>query len=147
MLLLGSSIQKLDDKNRLRLPAKFREQMGDKYILTQFAGGCIAVYSEEHGSKLIEQIVATESLSPEKSEVLRQFTSTSATAEGDAQGRFMLPQSLIDFADIKKDIVVVGSISKVEIWSAERWQQRQGKVDNSVQGFDETMKRLNEILS
>ena len=147
MLLLGTSQQKLDDKNRIRLPAKFREQMGDQYVLTQFAGGCIAVYSLAEGSKLIDQIVSCESLSPESAEIVRQFTATSAMVDGDSQGRFMLPDNLVQFANITKDVVVVGSISKAEIWSLERWQERHSKVDNSVAGFNETLKKLNELLS
>ncbi|MBQ2723934.1 MAG: hypothetical protein IJF72_04755 [Clostridia bacterium] len=147
MLLLGTSQQKLDDKNRIRLPAKFREQMGDKYILTQFAGGCIAVYSLAEGSKLIDQIVSVESFDPVKADIIREFTETAAMVDGDSQGRFMLTDDLIKFAKIQKDIVIVGSISKAEIWSLEVWEERHQKVNRTAVGFDETLKKLNELLS
>ncbi len=145
MLLLGLFELKLDDKNRIRLPAKFREQLGNKYVVTPFGGGCLAVYRQEDGQKMLEEIVSKGLHNPDKNETIRQFASFSATAESDSQGRFMLPDLLVKYADLKKDIVIVGSISKVEVWSAERWAERQQKVDSTIKGFDTLMNKIDEI--
>ena len=81
-------------------------------------------------------------MDPIKEEWIRSLVSEGCSVEADSQGRFVLPSNLQEIAGINKDVRVVGSISKVELWSEERWQQRLAKTDRSASGFDAIYKNL-----
>lgn len=142
MFLLGNFQHQLDDKNRIRLPAKFRADLGDKYILMPGTGGCIYVYKADETQKILATLNDMQSMDPIKEEWIRSLVSEGCSVEADSQGRFVLPSNLQEIAGINKDVRVVGSISKVELWSEERWQQRLAKTDRSASGFDAIYKNL-----
>ncbi|HIT77746.1 MAG TPA: division/cell wall cluster transcriptional repressor MraZ [Candidatus Limihabitans stercoravium] len=142
MFLLGNFQHQLDDKNRIRLPAKFRADLGDKYILMPGTGGCIYVYKADETQKILATLNDMQSMDPVKEEWIRSLVSEGCSVEADSQGRFVLPSNLQEIAGINKDVRVVGSISKVELWSEERWQQRLAKTDRSASGFDAIYKNL-----
>lgn len=142
MFLLGNFQHQLDDKNRIRLPAKFRADLGDKYILMPGTGGCIYVYKADETQKILATLNDMQSMDPVKEEWIRSLVSEGCSVEPDSQGRFVLPSNLQEIAGINKDVRVVGSISKVELWSEERWQQRLAKTDRSASGFDAIYKNL-----
>ncbi len=144
MFLLGNQQHTLDDKNRVRLPAKFREELGNKYILTPGTGGCIFVYRADETEKLLATLGSLESLSPEREEWIRSIVSEGAAVEADSQGRFLLPQNLKEIAGIDRNVQIVGSISKAEIWSEERWNARKANTDRTPQGFDELYRKLHK---
>ncbi len=142
MFLLGNFQHQLDDKNRIRLPAKFRADLGDKYILMPGTGGCIYVYKADETQKILAALNDMQSMDPIKEEWIRSLVSEGCSVDADSQGRFVLPSNLQEIAGINKDVRVVGSISKVELWSEERWQQRLAKTDRSASGFDAIYKNL-----
>ncbi len=142
MFLLGNFQHQLDDKNRIRLPAKFRADLGDKYILMPGTGGCIYVYKADETQKILATLNDMQSMDPVKEEWIRSLVSEGCSVDADSQGRFVLPSNLQEIAGINKDVRVVGSISKVELWSEERWQQRLAKTDRSASGFDAIYKNL-----
>lgn len=142
MFLLGNFQHQLDDKNRIRLPAKFRADLGDKYILMPGTGGCIYVYKADETQKILATLNDMQSMDPIKEEWIRSLVSEGCSVDADSQGRFVLPSNLQEIAGINKDVRVVGSISKVELWSEERWQQRLAKTDRSASGFDAIYKNL-----
>lgn len=142
MFLLGNFQHQLDDKNRIRLPAKFRADLGDKYILMPGTGGCIYVYKADETQKILATLNDMQSMDPVKEEWIRSLVSEGCSVDADSQGRFVLPGNLQEIAGINKDVRVVGSISKVELWSEERWQQRLAKTDRSASGFDAIYKNL-----
>lgn len=125
-LFCGMFEHQLDDKNRLRIPAKFKKgltgERGEKsYSFARGMNGCIYVFPEE----VLEETLAT--LANEKmgeaSKASRLFMSSIYTAEEDAQGRVVLPSKLREIAGIKKDVVTVGFGKRLEIWAAERYDQ------------------------
>lgn len=146
MLLLGNYQHALDDKNRIRLPAKYREMLGDNYILLPGMDGCIFVFSADDEQKFIKAIADQESLDPDKAELLRALTEHAAVVEADKQGRFMLTQDLLELAQINKNIRIVGALSKVEIWSEERYIERRNKTDLTPKGLNAIYKKLHEAM-
>ena len=136
MFLVGNQQHALDDKNRIRLPAKFREQLGNQYILMPGTNGCIFVYAMDEQQRLIKLIQEADSFDPVQAERIRSIAEFSAVVEADAQGRFMLPPDLIE----------IGAISKAEIWSEERYMARRNGQDHSAAGFDKLYKSLHETL-
>lgn len=146
MFLVGNQQHALDDKNRIRLPAKFREQLGNAYILMPGTNGCIFVYAMDEQQKLIKLIQEADSFDPVQAERIRSLAEFSAVVEADAQGRFMLPTDLIEIAGISKNVRIVGAITKAEIWSEERYMARRSGQDNTPAGFDKLYKSLHDTL-
>lgn len=146
MFLVGNQQHMLDDKNRIRLPAKHREVLGNKYILMPGTDGCIFVYPESDENKIVAAMANVDSLDPDVAELVRSLTEFAATVEADSQGRFMLTQDLMDICGIKKNVRIVGAISKVEIWSEERYLERRGGQDLSPRGFNERYRQLQNKL-
>lgn len=142
MFLCGSYSHQLDDKNRIRLPSRLRAELGEKYILLPGTNGCIYLVNADDPQTIIKSIGLLESLNPDSEDDLRTLLSASSIVEADSQGRFKLPDNLIAFANIKKDIWINGNISKVEIWSDESWAERSKRVDSTPKGIDEIYRSL-----
>lgn len=138
-MLIGKHEHTIDAKGRINFPAKFREDMGDHFILTKGLDNCVAVYSMEEWRRREERLKA---LPDSKSRQLKRFFFASATdVEPDKQGRIVLPAVLREYAGLEKDVVVIGASDRAEIWDAERW-----KADNSGVSSDqvaEIMESLN----
>lgn len=146
MFLVGNQQHVLDDKNRIRLPAKHREVLGNKYILMPGTDGCIFVYPESDQNKIVSAMADVDSLDPEITELVRSLTEFASTVEADNQGRFMLTQDLMDICGITKNVRIVGAINKVEIWSEERYLERRSAQDLSPRGFNERYRQLQSRL-
>ncbi|MBR2974827.1 MAG: cell division/cell wall cluster transcriptional repressor MraZ [Clostridia bacterium] len=142
MFLCGSYSHQLDDKNRIRLPSRLRAELGEKYILLPGPKGFIYLVNADDPQTIIKSLGLLESLNPDSEEHLRTLLSASSIVEVDAQGRFKLPDNLIAFANIKKDVLINGNISKVEIWSAESWEARNKTVDSTPKGIEEIYRIL-----
>lgn len=146
MFLVGNHQHSLDDKNRIRLPAKYREQLGNEYILMPGTNGCVFVYPANEQQKLLQAIQDMDSFDPQVAEWVRSIAEFSDSAEADAQGRFMLPPDLISIAGITKNVRIVGAISKVEIWSEERYVQRRSTQDLTPNGYDNLYRNLHKAM-
>jgi len=150
VFLVGNYQHSLDDKNRIRLPSKFREKLKEinteEYLLMPGTDGCIFLFASDDDQKLLQVMRNTESVDPVQAERVRRLTEFSASVTPDAQGRFMLPPDLISICGIKKDVRIVGAISKVEIWSEERYMERRGKLDLTPSGFNELFKGVHERM-
>ncbi len=122
-MFLGESRHTLDAKNRLRIPAKFRTELGDKYVVTVGSDGCLCVYSNAKFEKYVEKLESIPNFDLQAQRSIRKILSLAIEAEPDEQGRFILPKNLKDFAKIDKNLVINGNGSKIEIWSEEVWDE------------------------
>ena len=147
MFLVGNYQHTLDDKNRIRLPAKYRDQMGTKYILMPGMDGCIFVYPAEGEQKLLKAMEELDGFDPDRAEWLRSITEYSDMVEADGQGRFMLSKDLMELCGIQKDVHIVGAINKVEIWSEEAYVARRNSQDRSSKAFDERYRNLHKAIN
>ncbi len=148
MFLMGNFQHSLDDKNRIRLPADFRKEMGDEYYLMPGTNGCIFVYKADDTQGVLSKLFSLDSLDPEKTLKLTQLTAFSRSVTADSQGRFMLPDDLIRIMGIKKDVRIVGAATKAIIWSEERWQQNFGASNViTAENFDSVYKTLDAELN
>ena len=120
-MFMGEYNHTVDAKGRLIVPSKFREQLGDEFVVTKGLDGCLFVY-ENTEWKVLEEKLHTLPLTNANARKLSRFFLAGATScEVDKQGRILLPQILRDFAGIEKDAVLVGVGSRIEIWARERW--------------------------
>ena len=120
-MLIGQYQHNIDVKNRVIVPAKFREDLGERFYVTKGLDGCLFVLSEEGWNKLQDKIVAMPM--SKARQLQRFFFSGAAEVEPDKQGRILIPQPLRDYASIEKDVTFIGTGDRAEIWSTERWTQ------------------------
>ena len=137
-MLMGQYEHSIDPKNRINFPAKFREQLGENFILTVGLDECIAVYSAEEWDKL-EQKINQLPMSRGRS-VKRYFFSNAVTVEPDKQGRILLPAELRAYAGLEKDVTIIGNRNHAEIWATEVWNARRAAVTN-----DQRAERLRKL--
>ncbi len=128
-MLMGSYQHNIDAKGRIIMPAKFREELGDVFYATKGADESITVYSrqgwEEFGAKICQLPSA------QAKDLKRFFFSSAAELIPDKQGRVQLTQLLRDFAHLDKDVMIIGTGSRVEIWDLERWNQYNNEISES----------------
>ena len=120
-VLIGEYQHNIDPKGRVTTPSKFRDDLGESFVVSRELDDCLCMYSKEEWSKLEQKIVE---LPNAKSKLLRRFYFSGATEViPDKMGRILLPASLREHAGLKKDIVIIGLSSKCEIWDKERWEE------------------------
>jgi len=116
--MTGQYQHSIDTKGRLFIPAKLREELGDTFYVTMGVDGCLSVYSDESWGRFTEKF---ESLPFTKTRAMRPLFANAAKCEPDAQGRILLPAKLREYANLKKDVVVIGVSNRAEIWNADAW--------------------------
>lgn len=139
-MFMGEYNHTLDAKGRLTVPAKFRESLGDAFVVSKGMDGCLFVFANEDWNGFAEKLKSLPMIDKEARQFTRFFLAGASDVEVDKMGRILLPSVLRDFADIKKDAVLVGVGSRVEIWSRERWE---GTV--SYEDMDEITKHMVEL--
>lgn len=115
----------LDDKGRMRVPNKLREQLKSGYVLFAGTGNCIVLSTSEYfKEKYYPKIMEAQLSELDKQEASRMLGSTMQTPDEDGQGRFMLQSNLKKFAHISKKIVFLGVFDRIEIWSEEVYDKK-----------------------
>ncbi|NLZ93445.1 MAG: division/cell wall cluster transcriptional repressor MraZ [Firmicutes bacterium] len=122
-MFMGEYQHTIDSKGRLIMPAKFREELGDSFVLTRGLDNCLFVYPLPEWTALEQKLKALPFTRSDARAFTRFFFSGAAECELDKQGRVLIPNNLREHAKLQKDVVVIGVSSRVEIWSAEVWQQ------------------------
>ena len=119
-MFIGGYFHNLDDKGRVVIPPRFRNQLGERFIITKGLHGCLWILKEDRWT-LIQQRLQTEGMHKELL-VLQRFLSGGATeCSPDAQGRILIPPVLRDYAHIERDLVIIGATNRVELWAKEVW--------------------------
>lgn len=118
-MFMGEFNHTIDPKNRVIVPAKYRDELGEKFVVSAGLDGCLYLTKssdwEEFANRLSEL-----PMTKETRQLVRFFMKNASECEPDKQGRIIIPQALKDMAKLEKDVVLVGSGSKVEIWSKEK---------------------------
>ena len=118
---LGQFDINIDDKGRVRIPAKFKAQLGEEFILSCGSGGCLQVYPEAQWLKMTEQLEACDDFSESVEEFRRTVYANATEAEFDSVGRVLIPLRYREYASLKKEVVASGVGDHFEIWDAENW--------------------------
>ena len=119
----------IDPKGRLIIPSKFREALGDEFVVSKGMDGCLFVYANEDWNAFEQKLTALPLINKEARKFARFFLAGAAQVEADKQGRILLPASLREFAGLDKDVVLVGVGSRIEIWSREKWEDINSDTD------------------
>ncbi|MBQ3933026.1 MAG: division/cell wall cluster transcriptional repressor MraZ [Lachnospiraceae bacterium] len=122
-MFLGEYEHNLDAKGRLIVPAKFREGLGEKFVLSIGFDGCLYIYPEEEWKKFDEKLDALPMTNAKARQLTRLFRGNADYVEIDKQGRFMVREKLRNYAGITKTAVFVGHSNKIELWSKEKYEE------------------------
>lgn len=139
-MFMGEYNHSIDPKGRLIVPAKFRESLGDMFVVTQGLDGCLFVYPNEEWQAFEEKLKTLPMANKDARKFVRFFLAGAAQVELDKQGRILLPSNLRSFAGLEKDCALVGVGTRVEIWDKERWE-----VNTSYDDMDEIADHMMEL--
>lgn len=140
-MFIGEYQHSLDSKNRIIVPAKLREGLGNKFVITKGLDGCLYAYPLEEWRVLEDKLKTLPFTNKDARTFVRFFFSGACEVELDKQFRGLIPQNLKEYAKIEKDIVSIGVLSRVEIWSREMWD----KYNDSNVDFDLIAEKMNDL--
>jgi MraZ protein len=120
-MLMGEFHHTIDDKGRLILPAKFRDDLGDSFVVTRGLETCLFVYPKQEWEKITKRLNTLPFTKKNARSFSRFLLSGATVAEFDRQGRINITSPLISYADIKKECVIIGVGDRLEIWASEKW--------------------------
>jgi MraZ protein len=139
-MFMGEFNHTVDIKGRLIVPSKFREQLGDEFVVTKGLDGCLFVYPNEEWKNIEDKFRNVPLTTKDARKFSRFFFAGAASCEVDKQGRILIPTVLREFADLSKDVVSVGVLNRIEIWSKDRWLDT-----NTYDDMDEVAEHMAEL--
>jgi len=140
-MFMGEYNHTVDVKGRLIIPSKFREVLGDTFVVTKGLDGCLFVYDNEEWNAFEEKLKQLPLTNKSARQFVRFFLAGAAEVEVDKQGRILLPGVLREFAGLEKDVVLIGVASRIEIWDKEKLAQ--SRLDEGdMDGIAEQMAEL-----
>lgn len=122
-MFMGEYNHTIDVKGRVIVPSKFREGLGEEFVVTKGLDGCLFVFPNEEWNLFEEKLRSLPVANKDARKFARFFLAGAANMEIDKQGRILLPSVLREFAGLEKDVVLVGVSSRVEIWNKEKWAE------------------------
>lgn len=137
-MLTGKYFHSIDTKNRMIVPSKIKEQIGPTITIIKDSDRCLCAYSDEEWEKYTAKI--NELPKAKAKNIARFLYANAVTVQPDSQGRILLPQDMIDYAGITKNVVTVGCGKYAEIWSEERWNE------NNMEAEPENFAEMLEML-
>ena len=122
-MFMGEYNHTLDTKGRLIIPSKFRETLGEKFVVTKGLDGCLFVYDNAGWTAFEEKLQAMPISRKDTRMFVRHFLAGAAEVEVDKQGRILIPTTLREFANLKKDVLLAGMLDHIEIWDEDEWKK------------------------
>ena len=138
-MFMGEFHHNLDEKNRLIIPSKFRDELGKKFVVTRGLEECLFVYSLDEWNKIVEKLRSLPFTNKDARNFTRFFLSGAAECEFDRQGRINITSPLVHYADLTKECVIIGVGDRLEIWSSERWNDFYDTNKDNLSDIAETL--------
>ena len=120
--MTGQYAHNIDAKGRLFIPAKLREELGETFHVTIGPDHCLTIYPKDTWDDFMAKF---HDMPYSKGKSLRALSANAVDCEPDGQGRILIPAKLRKYADLEKEVVVIGSFDRAEIWNAERWAREE----------------------
>ena len=139
-MFMGQYNHTIDTKGRLIVPSKFRELLGDEFVVSKGMDGCLFVYANEDWTAFEQKLTSLPLINKEARKFARFFLAGASQVEADKQGRILIASNLREFAGLDKDVVLVGVGSRIEIWSLEKWEGMD--FDDDMDDISATMESL-----
>ena len=141
-LLIGEYEHSLDVKGRLIMPAKIREDIGDKFIITKGLDGCLFGFSGSEWNNFEEKLKTLPLTNKNARDFVRFFLSGAIECEIDKQGRFLIAGNLREYAGLEKEAMITGVGTRIEIWDKEKWKKYNSEENLSADQIAENMANL-----
>jgi MraZ protein len=141
-VFLGEYEHTIDDKGRVAIPARFRDELREGLVLTRGFDQCLQAFPHSTWKALAQRISGLSLGNEEARNLRRLLFSGAAEVETDRQGRILVPQNLREYATLSERVIVAGLHTYFELWSAERWQQVLANLDSSAGAFAEQLADL-----
>ena len=138
-MLMGEYHHNIDDKGRLTIPSKFREDLGDKFVITRGLENCLFAYSEDDFKRIVERLEQIPFTKKDARQFMRFFLSGATLVEFDKQGRINITAPLINYANLIKECVVIGTGDRLEIWSSDNWNSFMDSTKDSMSDVAERL--------
>ena len=141
-MLIGEYEHSLDVKGRLIMPEKLREDMGEKFIITKGLDGCLFGFSQNEWTNFEEKLKTLPLTNKNARDFVRFFLSGAIECELDKQGRFLIASNLREYANMEKDVAIIGVGTRLEIWDREKWKAYNSDENISADEIAENMTML-----
>jgi MraZ protein len=139
-MLLGEFEHTIDDKNRLTLPAKFRQALSGGLVITRGMDGCLYCYPRPEWERMVDgRLAGLDPLSKEGRMMHRYFFAGASETEPDKQGRVLVPATLAKNAGIEREVVIAGVGDRLEIWDRQAWQDHVREFEGSAEHVAERL--------
>ena len=139
-MFMGEYNHTVDPKGRLIIPAKFREQLGDEFVVTKGLDGCLFVFPMKEWEAFEEKLRSLPLIDKNARKFSRFFLAGASTCELDKQGRILVPGTLREFAQMDKEVVLTGMLDRIEVWSKEQWLE-----NNAYDDMDDIAQSMQEL--
>jgi len=141
-MFIGEYIYSIDEKKRLAIPAKFRQVLGQKAVVTRGLDNCLVIYPLKEWQKLAKKLENLPTSRGDARSFVRIMLAGACDVQFDKLGRVLIPDYLKNYACFKKNVAILGLSNRIELWSEERWREYKQKTEVSV---DEMAERLKEL--
>ena len=141
-MFIGEYQHTIDSKGRVFMPAKFREKLGEKFVVTKGLDNCLFVYPNEEWQSLESKLRTLPLTSREARAFIRFFFAGAAECKADKQGRILIPANLREYASLEKELSIIGVSTRVEIWDRETWEKYNGQSSLDQESIIEKMAEL-----
>ena len=141
-MLSGEYNHSIDTKGRVIIPAKFREQLGNEFMITKGLDNCLFVFPKNEWEKFEGRLNSLNMFNKDARELIRVFVGGSVASTLDKTGRTLVPPALRDYANLEKEVVLVGVLNRIEIWDKTAWDDVNANVS---QNMDDIAARLQDI--
>ncbi len=138
-MLSGEYRHSIDLKGRIIVPSKIRDEIGSKIVITRGLDGCLFGYSEKTWNSILEKLNTLPFTKRDARNFTRFMTSGAITLEFDRQGRINIPSYLNTYANLIKDVVIIGVINRIEIWSKDNWESF---MNNNIESLSDISENL-----
>ena len=122
-MFMGEFHHNLDEKNRLIIPSKFREELGKKFVVTRGLEECLFVYSLDEWNKIVEKLRSLPFTNKDARTFMRMFLSGATECELDPNGRIVIPSNLISYCSLEKEAIILGVNERLEIWAENKYEE------------------------
>ena len=138
-MLMGEYHHNIDEKSRLIIPAKFRSELGERFVITKGLDKCLFVYSETEWNKLMQKVSSLQFTKKNVRAFERTFIGGASLIEFDKQGRINITSPLVHYANIKKECVIIGVSERLEIWSKEEFESYMNDNEDNLEQITENI--------
>lgn len=139
-MFMGEYNHTVDTKGRLIIPSRFRDELGDEFVVTKGLDGCLFIFPNNEWQAFEEKLKALPLTNKSARQFARFFVAGATPCELDKQGRILLPGTLREFAGLEKDVVLTGMLNRIEIWSKSKWNE-----NNSYDDMDDIAEQMTDL--